>query len=250
MGRNDQRPPVITDPLRHAENKWHQSFTEAERVSIWEPFASYCTTKQFSQLDEGFVNHCGPVAVTNLLLTLNGRYGFLKEDAVCPEEIFREVCVIGRKDLAYWNTDALKLFGGTYDPLTGRYIRDCLRHFGAPYEDTAGGIFLGIGRAAREGALTEGSALKRKSTLSVSGFVGADLRKLTGELRRGKVLYLQLHWHPSYRHHHVVCYGCRILADPERKKQLLYLLAADGWAAAPRYVEASSMLLRHYYAIG
>ena len=196
MGKNRKRAPVITDPVRHAENKWHQSFTEAERVSIWEPFASYCTTRQFSGLDNGYVNHCGPAAVTNLLLTLNGRYGFLGE-APKPEKVFRKVCRIGSRDLAFWNTDLLKLFGGTYDPLTGRYIRDCLRAFGAPYEDLAGGIFLGVGKAAREGALTENSRMNREGTITVSGHVGADLRMMTGELKKGKLLYLQLHWHPS-----------------------------------------------------
>ena len=255
MARRRHRLPVIRDPLCHAEDTRHRPFFETERVSVWEPFASYCTTGQFARLDEGYVRHCGPTALTNLLLTIHRRYGYLQksagQEAVDPDpaEIFRAVCLIGRKNLAYWNTDILRHFGGTYDWLTGRYIRECFRYFGVPCDTLADGIFLGIGKAAREGAMTENSRLQ-SGALKVTGHVGTDLHRLTEELRRGKLLYLQLHWHPSYGDHHVLCYGCRILSDEEKKTQLLYLLVADGWNAAPRYVEASAMLLRHYYAVG
>ena len=262
MGRREEKLPVITDPLRHAENKWQKPFYEAERVSVWEPFASYCVTRQFANLDDGYVRHCGPTAITNLLLTLNRRYGFIKnplpEEASGftepfqpdPADVFRTVCRIGRKNLAYWNTDVVRRFGGTYDWLTGRYIRECFRYFGIPYDSLADGIFLGIGKAARSGSLTENSRLKASAALKVTGHVGLDLRKITDELRSGKLLYLQLHWHPSYGDHHVLCYGCRILTDGEKTRQVLYLLTADGWTGAPRYVEATQLLLRHYYAIG
>lgn len=248
MGRHDRRPPLIADPLLHAEKKWHIPFHETERVSIWEPFAAYCVTRQFARLDDGYVRHCGPTAITNLLLTLHRRYGFLSSPE--PADVFRLVCRIGRKNLAYWNTDVLRHFGGTYDWLTGRYIRECFRYFGVPYDMLADGIFLGIGKAARSGSLTENSGMKAPGALKVTGHVGTDLRKLTEELRQGKLLYLQLHWHPSYGDHHVLCYGCRILTGEDGTRQVLYLLIADGWTAAPRYVEASAMLLRHYYAIG
>lgn len=257
MARRRHRLPAIRDPLRHAEGTYNRPFYEKERVSVWEPFASYCTTGQFARLDGGYVRHCGPTALTNLLLTVNRRYGYLRTPAdesvpaaePAPADVFRTVCRIGRNILAYWNTDFLRHFGGTYDWLTGRYIRECFRYFGVPCDTLSDGIFLGIGKAAREGALTENSRL-RAGALKVTGHVGTDSRRLAEELRKGKILYLQLHWHPSYGDHHALCYGCRILADEEGKTQLLYLLVADGWNAAPRYVEASAMLLRHYYAVG
>ena len=273
MARRKNRLPVIRDPLQHAESTRHRTYSESERVSIWEPFASYCTTGQFARLDEGYVRHCGPTAITNLLLTLDRRYGYLQKTAgpdnaqigqrdaqpgqdspdtraeLSKADVFRTVCRIGRKILAYWNSDVLRHFGGTYDWMTGRYIRECFRYFGVPCDTLADGIFLGIGKAAREGAMTENSRLL-PGALKVTGHVGTDPRRLEEELRRGKLLYLQLHWHPSYGDHHVLCYGCRILEDAEKKQRLLYLLIADGWNAAPRYVEASAMLLRHYYTIG
>ena len=33
---------------------------------------SYCTTGEFAGLGRGYQKHCGPTAVTNLLLTLLG----------------------------------------------------------------------------------------------------------------------------------------------------------------------------------
>ena len=50
-----------------------------------------------------------------------------------------------------------------------------------------------------------------------------DGRRICSELDRGAILYMEVHHHPVYGNHHMLCYGYRI-ADGR-----LMLRIADGW---------------------
>ena len=75
----------------------------------------YCTTGQFA----GHKRHCGPTAMTNLVLTLR------PELEAGP--VFDEIVSIGRRHLAYLNVNNL---GGTSDGLSGVYLRAVLKRYG------------------------------------------------------------------------------------------------------------------------
>ena len=83
---------------------------------------SYCTTRQFAKRDRDYVKHCGPTAITNLVLALSG------DPALEPARVFDQVAAIGRRLGVYWNMRATKHFGGTSDALAGLYIRQALAH--------------------------------------------------------------------------------------------------------------------------
>ena len=68
---------------------------------------SYCTTRQFAKRDRDYVKHCGPTAITNLVLALSG------DPALEPARVFDQVAAIGRRLGVYWNMRATKHFGGT-----------------------------------------------------------------------------------------------------------------------------------------
>lgn len=131
--------------------------------------ASYCTTRQFAKRDRDYVKHCGPTAITNLVLTLRPD---LAED---PGRVFDAVVATGRRLGIYWNLKATKHIGGTSDALAGLYIRQALAHFGI----TARVRFAGPATAAR----------------------------VRAALAEGRIVYLAMHFHPKYHNHHLLLYG-------------------------------------------
>ena len=148
------------------------------------------TTGQFAKIDRSYRRHCGPTAVTNLLFTLARMEGHPLSDK--PEEVFRQVAGIGGRRLLYVNTDLLKRFGGTSDLLAPLFIGICLRKYGI-------------------------------SGFKVRGPFPATVKRVCTELDKGAILYMEVHHHPVYGNHHMLCYGYRI-ADGR-----LMLRIADGW---------------------
>ncbi|MBR7056784.1 MAG: hypothetical protein IKI17_06820 [Oscillospiraceae bacterium] len=126
---------------------------------------AYHSTAEFS----GYVKHCGPTAVTNLLLSLL--------PAPPPAKaLFRKVAELGRQKLVYVNRNLPLGLGGTSDALTGSYLRAALRMCGLT------GVQIGLRRP-----LTE--------------------RFARAALGRGSLLYIQLRRHRKYGSHHILCYG-------------------------------------------
>ena len=262
-----KRKKTVTDPVRDAEERFDGTsvrdaeeryggaFVRKKTVSPWETWISRCTTGQFSGLDGGYHRHCGPTAITNLILTLNRRYRYF--DDPVPAEVFSAVSKIGQKKKIYWNTDILGHFGGTYDMFTELYIRACLKYYGIPV-------------SSRNGADRYGSSDIRPVTIRWSGFP-AEIQFIRA-LDAGKLLYLQLHHHPCYGSHHLLCYGYTIVqsiretdeekengagpvrkesgAGPVRRQREIYLILADGWNRQPRYLRLKSRGICHFFAIG
>ena len=126
---------------------------------------AYHSTAEFS----GYVRHCGPTAVTNLLLSL-------LPDPPPAKELFRRVAELGRRKLVYVNRELPLGLGGTSDALTGAYLRAALHQCGVS------GVQIGLRRP-----LTE--------------------RFARTALGRGSLLYIQLRRHKTYGSHHILCYG-------------------------------------------
>ena len=151
----------------------------------------YCfTTGQFAKIDRSYRRHCGPTAVTNLLFTLARMEGHPLSDR--PEEVFRQVAGIGGRRLLYVNTDLFKRFGGTSDFLAPLFIAICLRRYGI-------------------------------SGFKVRGPFPATVKRVCTELDRGAILYMEVHRHPVYGNHHMLCYGYQV------RDGKLMLRMADGW---------------------
>lgn len=123
----------------------------------------YCTMGQFANR----YRHCGPTAMTNLVLTLSDEAGLERE------AVFNEVVRIGRTHLAYLN---VKNVGGTSDGLSGVYLRAVLKRYGLE------GAVVRFGGPATPG-------------------------RLRAAFQKGALVYLQMHFHPKYHNHHVLMYG-------------------------------------------
>lgn len=137
---------------------------------------SYHTTRQFADRDRRYEKHCGPTAITNLVLTLRPD---LADEAAT---VFDEVARIGRRSGIYWNLHATRHIGGTSDALAGLYMRRVLHHF-----DLA----------------------EARVRFSGPALADAVRRALTAEKdqRTQRVVYLAMHFHPKYHNHHLLIYG-------------------------------------------
>ena len=204
----------VTDPVRDAEERWGVPFERKRTVALWQEEIVRCTTGQFAGLDKGYRRHCGPTAITNLILTLNRRYGYL-EDPV-PSDVFSAVSRIGQRMGIYWNTEFLGHIGGTYDILTELYIRSCMCYFGIPVR------------------------MRWYAFPSETQFIRA--------LDAGKILFLQLHHNPCYGSHHLLCYGYTAVHSTEGKREI-YLLLADGWNRRTRYLRLKGRGICHFFAV-
>ena len=215
---NRKKPPVIADPVRHAAQRFGMPFTVVGAVSGWEKDAAYHTTGEFAALENGFVRHCGPTAITNIIGSFANRGRLSLKDSERGKEVFRKVASIGRSKKFYWNTDVLRLYGGTFNMAAAAYIRAALKAYGVTKVRIRGPF-----------PLTE--TLAKRS------------------LKKGKLLYLELMFHPTYGNHHVICYGFRELKARDGSRRCTYLLCADGWNASPRYLTAETLKLCRFLEI-
>ena len=108
---------------------------ESTYLERFAAIASYCTTGQFAMLGKGYVKHCGPTAVTNVIISLLNRScsnGIINErpDIDYINRVFLKVTEIGRRKGIYWITDFLKMFGGTFDTFTKVFLHSCFKDFG------------------------------------------------------------------------------------------------------------------------
>ncbi len=205
---------LIENPAVHAGEKFNTLFVQDEYMDKWGDDASYCTTSQFASLDRGYVKHCGPTAVTNVLISF-----FNKRGQSFPEnEIFLRVADLGMKKRIYWNTDFMKMFGGTFDHKARSYIKAALKEFDLD------GITVMRGRRA-----TEKNFMKC--------------------LKEGGLAYLELRFDKPYGSHHVVCYGYSFVKSPETGQRRMYLKIADGWSHTPRYMESKDMMLNSFVPV-
>lgn len=150
---------------------------------------SFHTTGEFAHLGGGYAKHCGPTAITNLILTLRPD---LQGQAA---DVFHTVAQLGSRRGLYWNLKSGKWLGGTSDALTGTYIRLALRCYGL-----------------------DGHAVR---------FAGPALpSRVAKALDAGKIVFLELHFHPKYRNHQLLIYEY----GPQG------FTAADGWKPEAIYL--------------
>ncbi len=218
----------ISDPIADAENKYHCPFLEQRRIDHWKRWMAHCTTGQFANLDQGYIRHCGPTAITNVILTWNRRYHILRSPKTehaapvsgtvyyypAPQVIFRQVSRIGTKRHFYYNTDVFRRFGGTYDLLLKKYLTACFTHYGCRFD------------------------MKGKYPLEDD-----DFRR---PLQEDRLLYLQLYRHPVYGDHHLICHGMVEIASADSKIHKNYLIVADGWSRKERYIDTDDLVMCHF----
>lgn len=200
---------AVTDPLRDAAMRFGGVFSVCKSCTGWEGGGTFHTTGEFGALDGGYLRHCGPTAIVNVLCTLEAFQPQLTGRHLNAGRAFRRIARLGIKRHYYWNHDLLRFFGGTFNFLAPAYLRAALKIYGR--EDVR----------------------IRRARPALSFF-------LKQALEEGAILYLETFLHPRYGNHHLLAYGYRELVN-DRGKKKLYLVVADGWDNAPRYLAADSI---------
>lgn len=194
------------------------------KQSFWEPYMEFHTTAEFQKEGKGYVRHCGPTAVTNLVLAIRNRAG--RNVQRSANDVFRESVSSGRRTLAYHNMDFLGRFGGTSDLLAGIYLRVEFRRAGIREVRVRAGL-----RPGKKG--------------------------IFNALWREELVYLEVHKHPKYGNHHLLLYGYEIPdeeVDPECDlyevyKDRMLFLAADGWVRRPVRLTGEDLRRATYFRI-
>lgn len=109
---------AITDPIKDADNNYSGPFVCNDYVNIWGAYATFKRTSDFS----GYSNHCGPTAITNLILTYGNRYPNCISYS-SASSVFSNVASIGVSK-GYFSSE-----GGTVRSTAGSYIRDSFNSY-------------------------------------------------------------------------------------------------------------------------
>ncbi len=212
----------MKDPKHPQRN--HSAAPGGTYNGTWLPSSFYASTGEFTKLGRGFVNHCGPTAITNVIMTCLSeedtpvrRGPVIKKSrtqlADEAKNVFLDTARFGRRHLMYFNMNLFHFYGGTSDILSGPYLRIMLRKAGIR------NISVSLPRP-----LTPGLARRA--------------------LDRGSMLYVMLLHHRKYKNHHLICYSY----DTDKEGQFRYQ-SADGWTNRPVYLEDRDLRLGFFREI-
>lgn len=187
---------AITDPFEDAEDNYIGPFVCSDYVNIWEEYVEFVTTSDFSD-----TNHCGPTAITNMVLAYGNRYPDLISFDT-SESVFYNVAEIGYEN-GYRSND-----GTTYRSTIDEYIVDVF----ASYDVEA--------------------------TIDKQGT--SNYNDISSELAEGTLIYISLINHDTYGNHGVMCYAYTRLISETTGWYKTYLKVADGWYHSGRYIDLAS----------
>jgi len=106
----------ITDPITYAKNVYGGTWTANNWANYWENYAFYSKEDDFS----GYGNHCGPIAITNIIKMYGEKYNHSKIKNSTKQDVFGEVMYANNKNFGlYFNST-----DGTFRSTADAFIRD------------------------------------------------------------------------------------------------------------------------------
>ena len=211
---------AISDPFAHALNLYTGPFIANDWQNHWEAGSSSfeChTTGEFANLGNGFYRHCGPTAITNMLINFGNRFGvssIYNEDA---DDIFLTVADIGIDEWWYIN-NSNPIIGGTSNTFADGYILACFSAYNV----------LGI---------------------DVNGRYNINYTNIKTSLSNDRLVYVLIDGHEYYGDHHVLCYAYTRLVSSTTGNYYSYIKVADGWFSSPRYIDLISLNGDKYWEV-
>ncbi|WP_312281858.1 hypothetical protein, partial [Oscillibacter sp.] len=196
----------IDDPFAHANQYYVGPFSRHDSINKWESNGRTIECHSTSEFS-GYKNHCGPTAITNMLIMYGNRYGINTINRKSTQDIFQRVADIGTANLYYVNSDLGGVIGGTSNTLAAKYTQVCFEEYGID-----------------------------------SGFWRRDLTydNIVATLEEDYIMYVMLQGHQTYGNHHIVGYAYTHLISSTTGLFKTYLKVADGWTTHPRYIDLAS----------
>ncbi len=208
---------AITDPIAHADQWYNGPYSCNDYQNHWEEDGTSVECHKTSEYS-GYQNHCGPTAVTNMLIIYGNRFEIDSITSQSHTSIFSTVAQIGISNLYYINSDLFNVIGGTANALADNYILDAFDAY-----DVSG--------------------------ITIDGRFNTNYTNIEISLRNDRLLYLLLNNHDRYGDHHVVCYAYTRLVSSTDGSYVTYLKVADGWANSPRYIDLASVDGDEYWEV-
>ncbi len=205
----EDREPAIEDIYAHASAYYGGTFNFYSGVTAWDAYAVFHTTTEFEVVGgTNYYKHCGPTAITNMLLTYANKYNVSAISSLGASNIFARVAELGSP--FYYGNISFGDIGGTTDSLADKYIVKCFNDFGI-YD------------------------------LTVEDRLDVTYNNLFSALRSNSLAYLMLNDNPIYCDHHLIGYGLTRLKNPSTGQVATYLKLVDGHATVPRYIEITTI---------
>ena len=213
---------LIDDPYVHANKYYTGPFEYHDHVNKWENYVEFNTMDEFENVGNGYVNHCGPTAITNMIIMYGNRYNNRSITSKLPTTIFANVANIGTVNMYYANADFEVIdgvvIGGTADSLADNYLVTCFEDYGVNI-----------------------TVSNKKKAISYNN--------VKTSLSNNALLYVMLNGNARYGNHHVASYAYTRMQSTKTGAYKTYLKIVDGWASHGRYLDLAVVQNDYYWDV-
>jgi hypothetical protein len=204
----------ITDPLIHAKNVYGGNpWVAYEWRNDWESYTNFARTQDFNG-----TNHCGPVAITNIIKMYGKRYNNSTIKNASNSNVFQQVLQANiNSGSAYY-----AIIGGTFPSSANNFIRDSFGMYNV--------------------------------SVSTYGQYACSYSGIKTTLDNGnRLLYITvgsiLNQHSYYGYHAVVGYAYTRLYSSSLNAYKSYVKICDGWASGGRYIDLSTIASNNFWEV-
>lgn len=189
----------ISDPIVNANLNYNGPFVANDWENNWEDDVMFYTTSDFKNLGSGYNNHCGPTAITNMLIAYGNRKNTMSILSTNTNNIFVSVAELGLESLYYSQST------GTSGSYADDYIIDSFDLYGVD--------------------------------ISVLGRYSITYTNVKNSFEDNNLLYITLNNDDTYGDHAVVGYAYTRLRSQTDGSYVTYVKIADGHNDAARYID-------------
>jgi len=118
----------ITDPITYAKNVYGGTWTANNWANNWESYTNFSTTGDFQNRGNGYVQHCGPTAITNIIKMYGKKYNHTTIKSTSAGLVFDKVIEANNSCIPpiYINSDnntIIDLLSGTSNVMAYELIK-------------------------------------------------------------------------------------------------------------------------------
>lgn len=199
---NGSKSPIV-DPFEYANEYYAGPFVAHDYVNEWEGKVAFFIMDTAEPY--GYYNHCGPTAITNMVLSYAKKYPG-KVSLPSDLSVFLTTAQIGINYNYYTNIN--NDYGGTNYEKAGIYAQKVFNHY----------------------SINANVSSKLPSTYS----------NIKSNLGNGSLLLVNLVNHSTYGNHFVMGFACNRMVSQSTGYYLSFIKVSDGWNTSARYVTVAS----------
>lgn len=207
----------IIDVYEYATNTYGGTWKYSNHANHWDEHASSARVSLFENYKGvHYYNHCGPVAITNILSMYGKKYGNSSLINKSYAEIFEKVLAASKTASPnYYINDPN---GGTKGETANKFIEASFRQFG----------------------IAPGTKMKTFGPYEIT------YENIVNATTADRLMYVMLVGHECYGTHHLVAYAYnRIYNTQNSNLKKVFLKVCDGHVVTPRYIDASQLFSQY-----